>query len=132
MVARRRAEHPSYPHLGRGRLTTPHNRAMTASDSPGAPASPGLGRFLTLADTAEILNISASQAYALVRSGELPAIKIGGSGHWRIERDRLEHYIADKYEENRRRGLWNQAEFADIPELFAPVSARPAESDGHF
>jgi excisionase family DNA binding protein len=78
-----------------------------------------LGRFLTLADTAEILNISASQAYALVRSGELPAIKVGGSGHWRIERDRLEDYIAAKYEENRRRGLWHQAEYADVPELFA-------------
>ncbi|HEY4224859.1 MAG TPA: helix-turn-helix domain-containing protein [Pseudolysinimonas sp.] len=90
------------------------------------PDSSALGRFLTLADTAEVLNISASQAYALVRSGELPAIKIGGSGggrgaggHWRVERDVLEGYIAGKYEENRRRNLWNQAEFADIPELFA-------------
>jgi excisionase family DNA binding protein len=85
--------------------------------SDGEPRA--LGRFLTLADTAEILNISASQAYALVRSGELPAIKVGASGQWRIERDRLEDYIADKYEENRRRGLWHQAEFADVPELFA-------------
>ena len=82
-----------------------------------------------MADTAEVLNISVSQAYALVRSGELPAIKIGGSGQgvggqggggrWRVERDVLEGYIAGKYEENRRRNLWNQAEFADIPELFA-------------
>jgi excisionase family DNA binding protein len=84
---------------------------MTGSDG-------ALGRFLTLADVAEILNVSASQAYGLVRSGELPAIKVGGSGHWRIERDRLEDYIAAKYEENRRRGLWHQAEFADVPELF--------------
>jgi excisionase family DNA binding protein len=84
---------------------------MTASDG-------GLGRFLTLADVAEVLNISATQAYALVRSGELPAIKVGGSGHWRIERDRLEDYIAAKYEENRRSGLWRQAEFADVPDLF--------------
>jgi len=93
------------------------------------PSDPsGLGRFLTLADTAEVLNISASQAYALVRSGELPAIKIGrsgqgdgqgGRGQWRVERDVLEGYIAGKYEENRRRNLWNQAEFTDIPELFA-------------
>jgi excisionase family DNA binding protein len=36
------------------------------------------GRFLQLTDVAEILNISSSQTYALVRSGELPAIKIGG------------------------------------------------------
>jgi excisionase family DNA binding protein len=95
----------------------PHNQDMTATD---AGDSAGLGRFLTLVDVAEVLNISASQAYALVRTGELPAIKVGGHGHWRIERDVLESYIASKYEENRRRGIWHQAEFASLPELFAP------------
>jgi excisionase family DNA binding protein len=97
--------------------STPTSGSGSGSGSGPTPSS--LGRFLTLADTAEVLNISASQAYALVRSGELPAIKIGGSGHWRVERDVLEGYIAGKYEENRRRNLWNQAEFGDIPELFA-------------
>ncbi len=77
-----------------------------------------IGRFLTLADTAEILNISAGQAYALVRNGELPAIKLGEHGQWRIERHVLEAYIAARYEEARRKGLWNQAEFTDLPELF--------------
>lgn len=95
---------------------------MTASEgdlrTPGS-ASSGPGRFLTLADTAEILNISATQAYALVRSGELPAIKVGAGGQWRVERNRLEAYIAAKYEESRRRGLWHQAEFSDVPDLFA-------------
>lgn len=78
----------------------------------------GLARFLTLADTAEMLAISVGQAYALVRSGELPAIKIGASGHWRIERSVLEAYIEGKYEENRRRALWQQAQYADVAELF--------------
>lgn len=73
-----------------------------------------LGRFLTLADTAEVLNISAGQAYSLVRSGELPAIKIGGS--WRVEAAVLESYIEAKYEESRRIGLWNQAEYTESPE----------------
>lgn len=58
-------------------------------------------RFLQLADVAEILNISASQTYALVRSGELPAIKIGGRGQWRVERAALESYIARCYEETK-------------------------------
>jgi excisionase family DNA binding protein len=58
-------------------------------------------RFLQLADVAEILNISASQTYALVRSGELPAIKIGGRGQWRVERQALEDYIARCYEETK-------------------------------
>lgn len=82
------------------------------------PGVPGTGRFLTLADTADVLNISAGQAYGLVRSGELPAIQVGARGHWRVERDVLEGYIAAKYEETRRRALWQQAQFADLPELF--------------
>jgi excisionase family DNA binding protein len=59
-------------------------------------------RFLTLADVAEVLNISASQVYALVRNEELPAIKIGGRGQWRVERDKLEEYIARMYEQTRQ------------------------------
>ena len=74
----------------------------------------GLGRFLTLADTAQLLNISANQTYALVRSGELSAIKVGQS--WRIERDVLEAYIEALYETTRRMNLWNQSEYADLAE----------------
>jgi excisionase family DNA binding protein len=58
-------------------------------------------RFLQLADVAEILNISAAQTYALVRSGELPAIKIGGRGQWRVEREQLETYIQRAYAQTR-------------------------------
>jgi excisionase family DNA binding protein len=58
-------------------------------------------RFLTLSDVAEVLNISASQTYALVRTGELTAIKIGGRGQWRVERDQLEKYIARMYDQTR-------------------------------
>lgn len=58
-------------------------------------------RFLTLADVAEVLNTSSAQVYALVRRGELPAIKIGGRGQWRVEGARLEEYIADQYEATR-------------------------------
>lgn len=59
-------------------------------------------RFLTLTDVAEALNISASQTYALVRSGDLPAIKIGGRGQWRVEREQLEAYISRMYEQTKR------------------------------
>jgi excisionase family DNA binding protein len=58
-------------------------------------------RFLQLADVAEVLNISAAQAYALVRSGELPAIKIGGRGQWRVEASALEDYIQRMYAQTR-------------------------------
>jgi excisionase family DNA binding protein len=58
-------------------------------------------RFLTLADVADVLNISASQTYALVRNGDLEAIKVGGRGQWRVERDKLESYIARMYDRTR-------------------------------
>lgn len=59
-------------------------------------------RFLLISDVAELLNISAAQAYALVRSGELPAIKVGGRGQWRVEREQLEAYIRRAYDDTRK------------------------------
>ncbi|MGO1480080.1 MAG: helix-turn-helix transcriptional regulator [Brachybacterium sp.] len=55
-------------------------------------------RFVPLSDVAETLSISASQAYALVRSGELRAIKVGGRGQWRVEVTEIESYIQRSYE----------------------------------
>ncbi len=65
------------------------------------PAS-SVPRFLALTEVAEVLSISMSQVYALVRRGDLPAIKIGGRGQWRVERSALEKYIADAYESTRQ------------------------------
>jgi excisionase family DNA binding protein len=69
---------------------------MTGSVPGDAP------RFLQLADVAQILNISAAQAYALVRNGSLPAIKVGGRGQWRVEAAQLEAYIERAYDDTRR------------------------------
>lgn len=40
-----------------------------------------------------MFSISSSQAYALVRSGELRAIQVGGRRQWRIELSEIEAYI---------------------------------------
>ena len=58
-------------------------------------------RFLTLADVAEVLNTSSAQVYALVRRGELPGIKLGGRGQWRVERVQLEEFIQRMYADTR-------------------------------
>ena len=74
-------------------------------------------RFLTLADVTEILNISAVQAYGLVRSGELPAIQIGPRKIWRVEASELEAYIERLYSETRSRsGGSGQDGAAHLPE----------------
>ncbi len=75
-------------------------------------------RFLTLADVAETLQISAAQAYALVRSGDLPAIKVGGRGQWRVEAAELENYISRMYVQTR--------EFVESH----PFGSEPAVSPG--
>ena len=72
--------------------------ATVRTTSVTGPSGP---RFLQLADVAEVLNISSAQVYALVRSGELPAIKIGGRGQWRVEASELETYIQRMYEQTR-------------------------------
>jgi excisionase family DNA binding protein len=59
-------------------------------------------RFLTLADVSDVLNISVSQVYALVRNGDLEAIKIGGRGQWRVEQSKLEDYISRMYEQTKQ------------------------------
>jgi excisionase family DNA binding protein len=58
-------------------------------------------RFLRLSDVAEILNISAAQAYALVRNGDLVAMKVGGRGQWRVEREQLESFITRAHADTR-------------------------------
>ena len=63
------------------------------ADSPAGP------RFLTLTDVAEVLNTSSAQVYALVRRGELRALKLGGRGQWRVEASELEAFIARMYDD---------------------------------
>lgn len=76
-----------------------------------------VGRFLTVGDASEILNISADEVLELVRTSELPAIRVGSPRRWRIERSVLEGFIESKYEETRRMGLWRQIASASLADL---------------
>lgn len=60
-------------------------------------------RFLTLADVAEVLNISPNQTRALLKSGELRGIQLGARAFWRIEAAELEDYIQRMYKESEAR-----------------------------
>lgn len=55
-------------------------------------------KFITLEDLQAVLSISRSQAYALVRTGDLRALQVGGRGQWRIELVELEAYIERCYQ----------------------------------
>lgn len=56
---------------------------------------------MTLPGVAEEIACATAQTYSLVRSGTLPAIKIGGRGQWRVSRDDLEDYLTLAYKDTR-------------------------------
>lgn len=53
-----------------------------------------LDDILTIPEIAEVLKIGTSQAYRLVRTGELKAFKSGKD--WKISREALRQYILQK------------------------------------
>lgn len=63
------------------------------------PTSEVAPRYLKLEDVAAYLSVSVPQVYALVRSGKLPAVKIGGRGVWRVDREKLDTYLENLEEE---------------------------------
>ena len=58
-------------------------------------------RFFTLKQVAAMLATSDAQVYALVRAGDLRAIKIGGRGQWRVENRELDQWIQAQYRKTR-------------------------------
>ena len=84
-------------------------------------------RFLSLADVAEVLSTSQAQVYALVRRGDLPAIRIGGRKQWRVESEQLEGYIARMYDETRT--YVDTHPFAEGPSAEGQPSDDPASAD---
>lgn len=66
-------------------------------------------RFLRIRDVALELDTSETQVFALLRSGELAGIKIGGRGVWRVERSKFEEWIAERYRQA-------QKNLVDLPE----------------
>lgn len=65
---------------------------MVAMSEPSTPR-----RFLTVEQVAEELNVSPVQMRALVKTGELRAIQVGGRGMWRIGVKDLEDFIEEAY-----------------------------------
>ena len=88
-----------------------------------APGVDPARRFLTLADVAEILATSVAQVRALVQSGELRYIQIGGRQQYRIEAVELENYIQRMYaESDAKLERVSPAEEQSSPDLVAPLA----------
>jgi excisionase family DNA binding protein len=74
-------------------------------------------RFLTVAEAAELLKVSASEVHELISTGELQAFRVGRRGPWRIEHEILELFVAQQYEETRRSAMWNNPSLASAQNI---------------
>jgi excisionase family DNA binding protein len=91
-------DHPAGTIAGRGNRTIPDANEGSAPMNDELPAP-----LLKPADVARVLNVTVTQVYTLMRSGDLPALKIGKKGVWRVSRETLETYLADLETEARNR-----------------------------
>ena len=81
---------------GNGTILDPNKASAPMEDELPAP-------LLKPADVARVLNVTVTQVYTLMRSGDLPALKIGKKGVWRVSRETLEAYLAELEAEARTR-----------------------------
>lgn len=77
----------------------------------------GVQRFVTVPEAAELLRVDVADVHALIRSGELAAMRVGIRGPWRLEADVLEEFIAQQYELARREAAFRSGAFANISVL---------------
>jgi excisionase family DNA binding protein len=74
--------------------------AEMPAPEPEKPRFPGM---LTLAQVREILNVGMPTVYALLSSGELRGLQIGGRRMWRVSEDDLADYLERAYQETQER-----------------------------
>ena len=54
-------------------------------------------RFLTAAEVASLLRVSTMTVYRLLKSGDLPSVRVGKS--YRVREDDVDRYLAARYTE---------------------------------
>jgi len=60
-------------------------------------------QLLTLAQVKEILNVGMPTLYALLSSGELRGLQLGGRRMWRVSQEDLADYLERAYKETQER-----------------------------
>ncbi len=67
------------------------------------PQKPRFPRMLTLTQVKDILNVGMPTLYALLSSGELRGLQLGGRRMWRVSEDDLADYLERAYKETQER-----------------------------
>lgn len=52
---------------------------------------------MTVAEVAQLMRVSTMTVYRLIKSGELPAVRVGRS--YRLRADDIDRYLGDRYTE---------------------------------
>ncbi|HVL90296.1 MAG TPA: helix-turn-helix domain-containing protein [Actinomycetota bacterium] len=60
-----------------------------------SPVSPSGPRFLTALEVAERMRVSKMTVYRLIRSGKLPAVRVGKS--FRVREEDVDKYLDSSY-----------------------------------
>ena len=60
------------------------------------PADNASSKIISVAQACEMLGISRSTLYKLIRIGEVPAFKLSQGGRWRFEQRDLEVWLEDR------------------------------------
>lgn len=100
------------------------DRELLMSTRPGAKEPPH--RFLTVDQVADELNVRAAQIRAMLHSGEIRGIQVGGRRIWRIGRADLEQYIEGAYRKTAERFTTGDPS-EDAPEV-SPQLARALQA----
>jgi excisionase family DNA binding protein len=79
--------------------------------------SPLDSHFVSVATAAEILAVSISHTYTLIRSGELPALRVGNGGPWRISIAALEAFVTQRYASEWLAAQWREAQWTGIVDI---------------
>jgi excisionase family DNA binding protein len=53
--------------------------------------------FMTVAEVAQLMRVSTMTVYRLIKSGELPAVRVGRS--YRLRPSDVDRYLGDRYTE---------------------------------
>lgn len=79
--------------------------AQRPKDDEATPTTPShrFSKFLTIDQVAEILNVNKPTIYALLRSGEMKGLRLGGRGVWRISENDLQAFLDAAYQETAER-----------------------------
>ncbi len=63
-------------------------------------------RLLTLSEAAQLLHVSIRTLHRMIRSGDLPALKVGGQ--WRVRESALQRWV--EHRENSARDIKKRSE----------------------